>query len=52
MGQGEESVKVAVRCRPFNKREISMGAKLCIDMNGPTTTIKDLRGRVVLCVRI
>jgi hypothetical protein len=26
------SVKVAVRLRPFNEREIKYGAKLCIEM--------------------
>ena len=30
---------MAVRTRPFNQREKDMGAKLCIGMNGPTTTI-------------
>ncbi|XP_011668890.1 kinesin-like protein KIF28P isoform X2 [Strongylocentrotus purpuratus] len=36
-----ESVKVAVRCRPFNSREKARNAKLIIDMNGNTTTISD-----------
>ena len=27
------SVKVAVRLRPFNEREIKMGAKCCVEMN-------------------
>ena len=35
----EENVKVAVRVRPFNKREIGRKAKLIIEMNGATTTI-------------
>ncbi|CDW79443.1 kinesin motor domain containing protein [Stylonychia lemnae] len=35
------SVRVAVRVRPFNQREISNNAELCIKMNGPTTTIID-----------
>ncbi len=35
-------MKVAVRTRPFNQREKDMGAKLCIEMNGPTTTIVNL----------
>ncbi|SPQ97763.1 Kinesin motor domain-containing protein [Plasmodiophora brassicae] len=34
-------VVVAVRCRPFNAREVSMKATLIIDMNGPQTSIKD-----------
>ena len=37
----EENVKVAVRVRPFNKREIGRNAKLIVDMNGNTTTIWD-----------
>ncbi|XP_041460234.1 kinesin-like protein KIF28P isoform X3 [Lytechinus variegatus] len=34
-----ESVKVAVRCRPFNSREKARNAKLIINMSGNTTTI-------------
>ena len=34
-----ESIKVAVRVRPFNDREKKMKAKLIIKMNGPVTTI-------------
>jgi len=34
-----ESVKVAVRCRPFNSREKERGAKLIIQMNGKNTVI-------------
>ena len=33
------SVKVAVRVRPFNDREIKLGAKLCVEMNGPQTKV-------------
>jgi hypothetical protein len=34
------SVKVAVRVRPFNERELKNGnPKCCIEMNGPTTSI-------------
>nr|CAI5852221.1 unnamed protein product [Callosobruchus analis] len=33
------SVKVAVRVRPFNQRELDMGAQLIIQMNGKTTGI-------------
>jgi hypothetical protein len=36
-----EAVKVAVRVRPFNSREKERNAKLIIEMNGKTTTIKD-----------
>lgn len=36
-----ESVKVAVRVRPFNSRETQRNAKLIIGMNGNTTIIKD-----------
>ncbi|EGD80556.1 kinesin family member 1C [Salpingoeca rosetta] len=34
-----ENVKVAVRVRPFNKREKERQAQLCIQMSGQTTTI-------------
>ncbi|XP_033105762.1 kinesin-like protein KIF28P [Anneissia japonica] len=37
----EESVKVAVRVRPFNSREKARSAQLIIDMQGTTTTIKN-----------
>lgn len=33
------SVKVAVRVRPFNSREIELNSTLCIAMNGPTTIL-------------
>ena len=33
------SVKVAVRVRPFNNREIQRDAQCIIKMNGPTTVI-------------
>jgi len=36
------SVKVAVRVRPFNNREKEMGAKLCVKMNGGTTSLVDV----------
>nr|XP_040578221.1 kinesin-like protein KIF28P isoform X1 [Lepeophtheirus salmonis]XP_040578231.1 kinesin-like protein KIF28P isoform X1 [Lepeophtheirus salmonis]XP_040578235.1 kinesin-like protein KIF28P isoform X1 [Lepeophtheirus salmonis] len=35
----EQNVKVAVRVRPFNKREISRKSKCIVSMNGPSTTI-------------
>jgi hypothetical protein len=38
------SVKVAVRVRPFLEREIKLGSKLCVEMNGPTTKITDPAG--------
>ena len=34
-----ENVKVAVRVRPFNKRETGRNAKLIVQMNGNSTTI-------------
>ena len=37
------SVKVAVRVRPFNNREITRAASCIIDMNGPQT------GKIYLC---
>ncbi|UJR22741.1 hypothetical protein I4U23_025773 [Adineta vaga] len=39
----EESVKVAVRVRPFNEREKDRKAKLIIHMNGKSTFITDPR---------
>ncbi|EGR29233.1 kinesin motor domain protein [Ichthyophthirius multifiliis] len=33
------SVIVAVRVRPFNQREIDLNSQLCIDMDGPRTTL-------------
>ena len=36
------SVKVAVRVRPFNSREIELQSELCIEMNQNTTVIKDI----------
>jgi len=35
----EENVKVAVRVRPFNSREKTRNAKLCVDMSGNSTKI-------------
>lgn len=35
------SVKVAVRVRPFNEREMKQDASVCIKMKGATTTIVD-----------
>lgn len=35
------SVKVAVRVRPFNTREIELNSELCLEMTHNTTTIKD-----------
>lgn len=32
------SVKVAVRVRPFNQRELQRNALCIIEMNGPTTS--------------
>ena len=37
----EESVRVAVRVRPFNSRENARNAKLIVDMNKSTTTLAD-----------
>ena len=39
MGDETVSVKVAVRCRPFNTREKERNAKLIIEMRGNTTKI-------------
>ena len=35
------SVKVAVRVRPFNEREVNMGSTKCVTMVGNQTIIKD-----------
>jgi kinesin family protein 1 len=41
MSSDGDTVKVAVRVRPFNQREKDRNAKLIIGMEGQTTTIKD-----------
>ena len=38
------SVKVAVRVRPYNEREMKSNPQCCIRMQGPTTIIKDNQG--------
>lgn len=38
------SVKVAVRVRPFNKREQSLNCECCIDMKDPATILKPHKG--------
>ncbi|XP_078581839.1 kinesin-like protein KIF28 isoform X1 [Branchiostoma floridae x Branchiostoma japonicum] len=40
----EESVKVAVRVRPFNKREKARNSTLIVEMKGPTTVLNDPSG--------
>ncbi len=35
----EENLKVAVRVRPFNKREVGRNAKLIVSMSGNSTKI-------------
>lgn len=35
------SVKVGVRVRPFNSREVALNSKLCVDMIGATTRLYD-----------
>ncbi len=39
--KGEETVKVAVRVRPFNKRERERKAKLIVEMVGSETRLTD-----------
>jgi hypothetical protein len=41
---GGDAVKVAVRVRPFNQRELDGGSKLCIEMSGASTTVIDPQG--------
>ena len=36
---GDSSVKVAVRVRPFNSRERTEGAVLCVDTKGNMTSV-------------
>ena len=36
------SVKVGVRVRPFNGREMELNCRLCVDMVGVTTKLLDL----------
>ena len=36
----DNSVTVAVRVRPMNKREIGLGTKCCIDMVGNQTVLQ------------
>lgn len=36
------SVKVGVRVRPFNQREIDLGCQLCVEMVGNTTRLLDV----------
>ena len=38
------SVKVAVRVRPFNKREEELKSELCVNMNGNSTKILTPKG--------
>lgn len=35
------SVKVGVRVRPFNQREVDLNCKLCVDMVGNLTRLFD-----------
>lgn len=39
------SVKVAVRVRPFNAREIELNSELCVEMEGNTTILKEANGK-------
>lgn len=39
VSRGEDSVKVAVRVRPFSQRELESNAKLCVQMDGNITTM-------------
>jgi hypothetical protein len=41
----EESVKVAVRVRPFNQREKDANAKLCVSMTGNQTICTDPKSK-------
>jgi hypothetical protein len=39
------SVKVAVRVRPFNPREIELNSELCVEMEGNTTILLEPNGK-------
>ncbi len=39
------SVIVGVRVRPFNKREEQLGSRLCVQMEGKTTSLVDGEGK-------
>jgi citrate lyase gamma subunit len=43
---GDESVTVAVRVRPMNKREIALGTSCCIEMQSNQTILKQIDGHV------
>lgn len=36
----ESGVRVAVRVRPFNEREIGLSSRCCVAMEGNETTIR------------
>jgi len=38
---GDNNIVVAVRVRPFNRREKGLKSKLCVKMNGKQTTVTD-----------
>uniref|UniRef100_A0A915BGT0 Kinesin-like protein unc-104 n=1 Tax=Parascaris univalens TaxID=6257 RepID=A0A915BGT0_PARUN len=39
MGENDEKIKVAVRVRPFNKREVDLKTKCVVSMSGSQTTL-------------
>lgn len=39
------SIKVAIRVRPFNARELKLKTELCVQMNGNTTILKNEEGK-------
>ncbi|XP_033100140.1 kinesin-like protein KIF13A isoform X3 [Anneissia japonica] len=41
----KSKVKVAVRVRPFSRREISLGTKCCVEMEGNTTYLLPFSGK-------
>ncbi|KAF5651338.1 kinesin [Fusarium sp. NRRL 52700] len=44
---GGGNIKVVVRCRPFNSREIERGAKCIVEMNGNQTVVTAPEGKGV-----
>jgi hypothetical protein len=43
--ENKMSVRVAVRVRPFNQREIDLGCTLCVDMEGKKTILINEDGK-------
>ena len=40
MAASTSAIQVAVRCRPFNKRELDLGSECIVSMDGPATILQ------------